>query len=93
MKLSWLPQSDLGFMVGDYISTSFSSVGKAFPAFAKALLPNGGVPCSSAGAVCHESIYTIAGGVTALGGSIPSTVGRVVAGSDHPAPSTPVTIH
>ena len=93
MKLSWLPQSDLGLMVGDYISTSFSSVGKAFPAFAKALLPNGGVACSSAGAVCHESIYTIAGGVTALGGSIPSTTGRVVAGSDHPTPSTPVTVH
>jgi hypothetical protein len=93
MKLSWLPQSDLGLMVGDYISTSFSSVGKAFPAFAKATLPNGGVACSSAGAVCHESIYTVAGGLTALAGSNPSISGRAVAGSDHPVLSTPVTVH
>jgi len=94
MKVSWLPQSDLGYMVGDYIATAFSSPGRAFPVFAKALQPNGGVACSSSGAVCHESIYTIAGGVTALGGSIPSTAVRSVVGSDHLGPPpTSVTAH
>jgi len=86
MKVSWLPQSDLGYMVGDYIATAFSSAGRAFPVFAKATQPNGGVPCSSSGAVCHESIYTISGGVTALGGSIPSTSLPFTASPNHLAP-------
>jgi hypothetical protein len=36
MKLKWLPNTTLGYMVGDYISTSFVN-GKAFPVFSKAL--------------------------------------------------------
>jgi hypothetical protein len=31
MRLRWLPFTTLGYMVGDYISTSFGSNGKAYP--------------------------------------------------------------
>jgi hypothetical protein len=36
MHLIWLPFTTLGYMVGDYISTSFGSNGKAYPVVAKA---------------------------------------------------------
>lgn len=49
MKMSWLPNTTLGYMVGDYISTSYVN-GKAFGAFAKALAPKG--------AKFRESMYT-----------------------------------
>ena len=38
MQMSWLPNTTLGYMVGDYISTSYLN-GKAFGVFAKALAP------------------------------------------------------
>jgi hypothetical protein len=41
MKLTWLANTDQGFMVGDYISTSYVN-GKAFGVFAGALAPSGG---------------------------------------------------
>jgi len=36
MKLRWLPNTTLGYMVGDYISASFAN-GQAIPVFARAL--------------------------------------------------------
>jgi hypothetical protein len=36
MRLKWLPFTTLGYMVGDYISTSFGSNGKAYPVMANA---------------------------------------------------------
>ena len=42
MSLSWLPPTSQGTMVGDYISTSFSG-GVAYPTFAVASAPSGGV--------------------------------------------------
>ena len=36
MHLKWLPSTTLGYMVGDYISTSFGSNGKAYTVVAKA---------------------------------------------------------
>ena len=38
MQMSWLANTNLGYMVGDYISTSYLN-GKAFGVFAKALAP------------------------------------------------------
>ena len=38
MQMSWLPNTTLGYMVGDYISASYLN-GKAFGVFAKALAP------------------------------------------------------
>ncbi len=40
MNLTWLANTDSGYMVGDYISTSFSD-GKAFPVFVTASAPSG----------------------------------------------------
>jgi hypothetical protein len=56
MKTTWLPNTTLGFMVGDYISTSYVN-GKAFGVFAKALTPTG--------STFHESMYTPAVGLIA----------------------------
>jgi hypothetical protein len=36
MHMKWLPSTTLGYMVGDYISTSFGSNGKAYTVIAKA---------------------------------------------------------
>lgn len=93
MSLDWLPQSDLGLMVGDYISTSFSSAGRAYPVFMVASLPNGGVACSSAGAVCHENAYTVSGGLAALAGSYPSTTPPVLSTAGSVVSSKPTTAH
>lgn len=43
MMLNWLPLTNQGYMVGDYISTSFTPDGKAHPVFAVANAPSGGV--------------------------------------------------
>jgi len=58
MTLTWLPNTTQGFMVGDYISTSFSGV-LAYPAIAVAHAPSGGV--------FDEATYTVEGGLTAAG--------------------------
>jgi len=42
MDLTWLPDTTLGLMVGDYTSTSFTSDGKAHPVFALAKALDGG---------------------------------------------------
>lgn len=60
MSLSWLPNTSQGVMVGDYISTSFDHT-PAFPAFAVAHAPSGGV--------FDEAIYTEQGGVTVGSGA------------------------
>jgi len=49
MQMSWLPNTTLGYMVGDYISTSYLN-GKAFGVFAKALAP--------ANSKFREAMYT-----------------------------------
>lgn len=41
MNVLWLPNTTLGYMVGDYISTSYTN-GKAFGVFAKAVAPVNG---------------------------------------------------
>ncbi len=68
MTLSWLPNTNQGRMVGDYISTSF--VGAAFPAFAVASAPtSGGSDCFTATPNCNEATFTVKGGVSVSGGS------------------------
>jgi BNR repeat-like domain len=42
LRTTWLANTNQGFMVGDYISTSFAS-GSARPVFASATAPSGGV--------------------------------------------------
>jgi hypothetical protein len=55
MHIAWLPNTTLGFMVGDYISTSFVN-GKAFGVFAVALAPVGGK--------FNEAMYTTTTGLS-----------------------------
>src|SRR3989440_1005631 len=68
MSLTWLPNTTQGFMVGDYMSTSF--VGSpAFPAFAVASAPtSGGTDCQTATPNCSQAIFTVGGGLS-VGGS------------------------
>jgi hypothetical protein len=54
MKTSWLPNTTLGFMVGDYISASFVN-GKAFAVFATAVKP--------AGSTFNEAMHTTVTGL------------------------------
>ncbi|MDP9074575.1 MAG: glycoside hydrolase [Actinomycetota bacterium] len=60
MSLSWLASTSQGWMVGDYISTSFSSAG-AHPVFAVANAP--------AGSVLDEAMYSPATGLAAASGT------------------------
>jgi hypothetical protein len=64
MLLTWLPNTSQGFMVGDYMSTSF--VGSpAFPAFAVASAPTG--------STFDEAIFTVKGGLSVGGGANPAS--------------------
>ena len=65
MKVLWLPLSEFGYMVGDYTATAFSN-GMAYPIFAVASVPSGGTFCSRPGTVCHEAIFTVAGGLNPM---------------------------
>ena len=64
MSLTWLPNTSQGFMVGDYVSTSFVG-GRAFPVIEVASAPSGGV--------FDLNTYTVAGGLTAAGPTLRAT--------------------
>jgi hypothetical protein len=72
MNPTWLANTNQGYMVGDYISTSIASNGVAFPAFAVASAPNG--------SVFNEETYTAKNGLTVSGGTVSSTARVVVMG-------------
>jgi hypothetical protein len=72
MHVTWLPSTDLGYMVGDYISTSYVN-GKAFGVFAVATAPTGGK--------FHEAMYTTASGLSA-----PEGGPRFSSAGDQPIP-------
>jgi hypothetical protein len=74
MSLSWLANTSQGFMVGDYISTSFNAGGVAHGVFAVAN-PNSGT-------VFDEAMYTNA---TGLGSAAGGTAGEVAAADHIPA--------
>jgi hypothetical protein len=65
MRLDWLPITTQGFMVGDYISTSFVH-NDAVPFFAEANPPTGGS--------FNEAIATVAGGLHVSQGQVASAV-------------------
>jgi hypothetical protein len=73
MTLSWLPNTTLGRMVADYLSTSFVG-GPAFPAFAVAGAPtSGGSDCFTATPNCNEAIFTVSGGLSVGGIANPAS--------------------
>ncbi len=81
MSLSWLANAG-GRMVGDYISTSFSSDGKAYPVIAVANAPSGDL--------FDEAMYTSASGLAAVGGSaVASSKGVVFKGETKQSPPPP----
>ena len=61
MMLTWLANTTLGYMVGDYISTSFSG-GKAYPVFAVATAPTGS-------GQFNEAMDSVTGGLKVRGGT------------------------
>lgn len=56
MKVSWLPQTFSGRMVADYVATVYPAGGRAFPIYAIALQPSGGL--------FQQAIYTEGYGFT-----------------------------
>ena len=75
MNLTWLANTTDGYMVGDYISTSFSD-GKAFPLFITAFAPNG--------TQFNEALFTETIGLTIAGGTDQATAEHAI--STHPTP-------
>ena len=69
MNLTWLANSTDGYMVGDYISTSFSN-GKAFPLFISASAPNG--------SQFNEALFTVTTGLTIAGGTDQATAEHAI---------------
>ena len=86
MTLSWLPNTNQGRMVGDYVSTSFSG-GNAFSVFAVANTPtSGGSDCATATPNCDQGMYAPAA-LSATGGPFGSSDLPVAnAASDHASP-------
>ena len=60
VNLAWLANTTSGYMVGDYISTSFAH-GNALPVFVIAAAPNG--------TQLNEALFTITGGLAVTGGT------------------------
>jgi hypothetical protein len=69
MNLTWLANTDSGYMVGDYISTSFSD-GKAFPVFVTASAPSGNQ--------LNEALFTVKTGLAVEGGTEAASAEHVV---------------
>jgi hypothetical protein len=95
MSLTWLPQTNQGRMVGDYMSTSFGN-GLAHGFFAVATAPTGTVSkdCAVATPHCHEALTTNAAGLHATGGDITSSGDQPVPGvTSNPPSATLVTLH
>jgi hypothetical protein len=82
-KQTWLPNPG-GYFLGDYISTSYGSNGKAYPVIANAT--NTGTACT-VGIItsCNEDMVVPTNGLAALGGNIPA-VTKVLSSGTNPRP-------
>jgi hypothetical protein len=87
MALNTLPLTSQGYMVGDYISTSFNNSGTAHGVFAVGLVVTGKTCTLGDITSCNEPTDTNASGLAAVAGSHTSTGNAVVAFSS-PALST-----
>jgi hypothetical protein len=56
MQQEWTAFTNQGYMVGDYISTSFTGDGKAHPAFSLAKAPNPGSSCYPSNTACNQRL-------------------------------------
>ena len=68
MLTHWLPDTTQGRMVGDYISTSYDSNGKAHPVFVEAKNPPTG-DCVTSTPNCDQGLYTSVSGLAAAAGT------------------------
>jgi hypothetical protein len=84
MSLTALPLTSQGYMVGDYISTSFNSSGTAHGVFAVGLVVTGKTCTLGDVTSCNEAMYTNASGLAALAGSHTSKGDHVVFTSQSP---------
>jgi hypothetical protein len=75
MKLTWLANTNQGYMVGDYISTSIASNGIAFPGIV--------VAKANKGTRFNEELYTVKGGLPVTGGTNVADAGVVYSSSTH----------
>src|SRR5207248_1833558 len=77
MTLTWLPLTNQGYMVGDYISTSFTPDTKAHPVFA--------IAAPNSGSVFDEAMFSPVPGLS-LKPVLPTNRARptVRAGGDKP---------
>ena len=91
MRMSWLPDTSQGRMVGDYISTSFAG-GSAHPVFEVANVPTaGGSDCATATPNCDQATYSPSAGLVMAASSAarPAVTLPVRSrASDHAAPSS-----
>jgi hypothetical protein len=67
MTLTWLPLTSQGYMVGDYMSTSFAG-GPAFPALVSATAPTSGTTCGAIPDTCSQVLDSVAGGISVTTG-------------------------
>jgi len=74
MQLSWLPDTFSGRMVADYVAAVYPAGGRAFPIYAIAFQPTGGL--------YHQAIYTEGYGFT----SDEMTEPRMSSQNDKPIP-------
>jgi hypothetical protein len=84
MTLTSLPLTSQGYMVGDYISTSFNNTGTAHGVFAVGLVVTGKTCTLGDITSCNEAMYTNASGLASLSGGHTGRGDHVVA-SNHPA--------
>jgi hypothetical protein len=75
MSLRGLPDTTLGYMVGDYISTSVGSNGRAYPVIPNAFGSNCVLGNPTA---CDEPMVVLTRGLEILGGSLRAVIGPVV---------------
>jgi len=99
MNLHWLPLTTQGFMVGDYMATSFVASDEhensiAFPMFMVASPPSSGTSCSGSdgtpGQHCNQPTFTVDGGIalsTSNDGDTPALTASEAAAT---SPSGPV---
>jgi len=80
MQLGWLPLTSQGYMVGDYISTSFSA-GTPVPVVA---IASAGTPPAS----LNEAMFAVQG-LSASGGSTPSFTNTATSRGSSTAPASP----
>ena len=66
MHQEWVAFTNQGYMVGDYISTSFTGDGKAHPVFSLAKAPDSGVngSCYPNNAGCHQRLTSASFDIT-----------------------------